>query len=180
MKRPIAIILLLLILFNTLGYYGLYPLLRLRATRTQNQRIDAGAYHATETITLKLPLNLPYLLAGQGEDHRLHGSIRYRGNSYTLVSQRIDADTLYVVCLPDREERRVASLLARFADPTNTIAAPLKAPTLPDNLAHDYLPACTLTLNAASLLQKFRHPVTHTARWCSPAQRVITPPPEQA
>ncbi|MBT1687319.1 hypothetical protein [Dawidia soli] len=179
MKRPIAIILLLLILFNTLGYYGLYPLLRLRATRTQDQRVDAGAYQATETITLKLPLNLPYLLAGQGENHRLHGSIRYQGNSYTLVSQRIDADTLYVVCLPNREERRVASLFARLADPmNNTVAAPLKVPKLPDNL--DYLPAGVLAFNTACLLQKFRYPVTHTPRWRPPAQRIITPPPEQA
>jgi hypothetical protein len=180
MKRPIAAILLLLFLFNALGYYGLYPLLRLHTTHVLNQRVDAGAYDSRETVVLKLPLSLPYLLAGQGEDHRLRGSLRHEGQLYTLVSQHIEADTLYVVCLPNRAEHRAASLLARFADPTHTLAAPLKAPKLSDNLAHDYTLAPILTLTLGHALQIHRYAIAYTTRWCPPAQRVITPPPERA
>jgi hypothetical protein len=180
MKRPIAVILLLLFLFNALGYYGLYPLLRLHTTHVLNQRVDAGAYDRRETVVLKLPLSLPYLLAGQGEDHRLRGSLRYEGRLYTLVSQHIEADTLYVVCLPNRAEHRAASLLARFADPTHTLAAPLKAPKLSDNLAHDYTLAPILTFTVGNALQMRRYAIAFTTRWCPPAQRVITPPPERA
>lgn len=180
MKRPIATILLLLFLLNTLGYYGLYPLLRLRTTHAVNQRVDAGAYDSDETITLTLPLSLPYLLAGQGEDHRLQGSLLYQGRLYTLVSQHIEADTLYVVCLPNREEHRMASLLARFADPSHTPAAPLKVPKLSHKLAHDYTLAPILTFTPGCTRQLHRYAIAYTTRWCPPAQRVITPPPERA
>jgi hypothetical protein len=180
MKRPIAAILLLLFLLNTLGYYGLYPLLRLRTTHLLNQRVDAGAYDSNETITLALPLSLPYLLAGQGDDHRLQGSLQYQGRLYTLVSQHIEADTLYVVCLPNREDHRMASLLARFADPTHTLAAPLKASKLSHTLAHDYTLAPILTFTPGCTLPIHRYAIAHTTRWCPPAQRIITPPPERA
>jgi len=180
MKKTIAAILLLLFLLNTMGFYGLYPLLRLHTTHVLNQRVDAGAYDSSETVVLKLPLSLPYLLAGQGEDHRLRGSLRYEGRLYTLVSQHIEADTLYVVCLPNRAEHRAASLLARFADPTHTLAAPLKAPKLSDNLAHDYTLAAILTFIPGYTLPIPRYATVYTTRWCPPAQRVITPPPERA
>jgi hypothetical protein len=180
MKRPIAIILLLLFLFNTVGYYGLYPLLRMHSAHVLNQRVDAGAYNANETITLRLPLSLPYMLAGQGDDHRLQGSLRYQGQLYTLVSQRIEADTLYVVCLPNHEAHRVASVLARVHNPTHTLAAPLKAPKLPSSLTDSYTPAPVITFAAIGIVQKQRYATTYTTHWHAPVQRVITPPPEQA
>lgn len=180
MKRPIATILLLLFLFNTVGYYGLYPLLRMHSTHALNQRIDAGAYTLDETITLRLPLNLPYLLAGQGDDHRLQGSLRYQGKLYTLVSQRIEADTLYVVCLPNREAHRVAAVLASFNNPTRTLAAPLKAPKLPSSLTDNYTQAPTLTFDATYVVQKQRYAIACTPHWHTPVHGVITPPPQQA
>lgn len=179
MKRPIAIILLLLFLFNTVGYYGLYPLLRMHSTHVLSQRVDAGAYNPNETITLRLPLSLPYLLAGQGDDHRLQGSLRYQGKLYTLVSQRIEGDTLYVVCLPNREAHRVASVLARFSNHTHTLAAPLKATKLPSSLTDNYTPAPTMTFVATSVVPKQRYAIAYTTHWHTPVQRVITPPPEQ-
>jgi hypothetical protein len=179
MKRPIAAILLLLCLFNTVGYYGLYPLLRVHSAHVLNQRIDAGSYTSDETVTLRLPLSLPYLLAGQGDDHRLQGSLRYQGTLYTLVSQRIEADTLYVVCLPNHEAHRVASVLARFNNPAHTLAAPLKAPKLPSTLTDSYTPAPTMTFAATCVLQKQRYAIMYTPYWHTPVQGIITPPPEQ-
>lgn len=179
MKRPVAAILLLLFLFNTVGYYGLYPLLRMHSTHVLNQRVDAGAYSSNETITLKLPLSLPYLLVGQGDDHRLQGSLRHQGKLYTLISQHIEADTLYVVCLQNREAHRVASALARMNNPTHTLAAPLKAHKLPSSLTDNYTPAPTMIFGATYVLHKQRYAIAYPAHWHTPVQGVITPPPEQ-
>ncbi len=60
LKRIISIFLVFLLLFNTLGFYGLLQGLRYKSTLDLVTRLDNHRYSEDETILLKIPVAVPY------------------------------------------------------------------------------------------------------------------------
>lgn len=113
MKRSVAILLIFLLLFNALGFYGLLEGWRYKSSKELVRKLDNREYSADETVTIKVPFNLPYQLTSQ-EFQRVDGEISYNGEFYRLVKQKFENDSLVIVCIKDHESQRIHQALADY------------------------------------------------------------------
>ena len=115
MKKLAAILLAVLILFNTLGFYAVLVGLRYKVKQDLVQRLDEDQYRQEETITMKVPLSVPYYMDDQGYE-RVNGEIEHQGEFYRLVKQKLVRDTLYVVCIKDKKSKQINKALTDYVE----------------------------------------------------------------
>lgn len=114
MRNFLAILLIILLLLNVCGYYGLFLGWKYRNDLSMIQKLDEENYNLAETITLKVPLTVPY--ATDSRDFvRVNGEFEHKGEFYRLVKQRLFQDTLYIVCVKDHENKKIHQALSSFA-----------------------------------------------------------------
>lgn len=139
MKKLTTILLTALLLLHVLGYYGLFIGLRYHNTQTLVQRLDSDRYDASEAITLKIPLAVPYRVDDSGYE-RIDGEFEHQGELYRMVKQRLSNDTLYMVCVKDHQGSRISKALKdyvkTFSDKPSGDTAPAKAFS---SLSKDYM-----------------------------------------
>jgi hypothetical protein len=102
-----------LLLFNALGFYVLYVGVRFKVNRDVVQRLDDQDYVDDETVTLKVPLVLPYHIE-LSEYERVDGEIEHEGQTYRLVKQKHENDTLFIVCYRDSHSQQIKQVLADY------------------------------------------------------------------
>jgi len=112
LKRSIAIFLIFLLLFNALGFFGLFVGLRYKTASDLVERLDNNQYMEDETVTIKVPMTIPYHLDSEYE--RVDGEIEHNGEFYRLVKQKLQKDTLYIVCIKDQDSKRIKQALADY------------------------------------------------------------------
>lgn len=92
----------------------------MQAKREVVQKLDNEDYLPEETITLKFPMSLPYPIHTDNY-HRVNGEFEYNGQHYKLVKQKLEADTLYIVCYKDNSVKRIDNAFADFARFSNDL-----------------------------------------------------------
>ena len=95
------------------GYYGLFFGLRYANDREMQEKLDADAFDTSETITIAVPIAIPYMVDSRTFE-RVDGKVEHNGASYRLLKQRFERDTLYMVCVKDVQDERIDQALARF------------------------------------------------------------------
>lgn len=123
MKKLLATLFLIVFLFNIGGYYVFFWGLHFTATVRLNNELDAGNYSSDETFEFKVPLTVPYPIYDNGFG-RAHGDFEYAGEFYTLVKQKLENDTLYVVCIKNRKKQQLAEAFTEFASVSNDTGNP--------------------------------------------------------
>jgi hypothetical protein len=113
LKKLTAIFFALLVLFNALGFYGLLVGLQYKTRLDMVQRLDNEQYKATETVTFRFPLALPYHIDKKVFE-RVDGEIEHHGEFYRLVKQKLERDTLYIVCIKDNDSKRIHHALTDY------------------------------------------------------------------
>ena len=179
MKKAFAITLLILFVFQFVGYYVIYVGLRYHAKSELLTRLDAKDYSSEETITLKIPFTLPYWMDSR-EYERVNGEFQYQGEFYHLVEQKLEKDTLYVVCIKDASETRLHEAMTDYVKLTNDIpASSQKNVKLFGSLMKDYVKGNGTEIleiqQGWSLAYLFGDPCFHLLSISSP---VFSPPPE--
>lgn len=114
MKNIISICLVTLLLLNVMGYYGVFLGMRYRNTQEFIQRLDAETYNTSETLTLKIPVSIPYY--GETEFVRVDGEIEHEGQFYRLVKQKYERDTLHIVCIRDVKRQHIQNALKDYVE----------------------------------------------------------------
>lgn len=76
-------------------------------------RLDNKQYSEHETVTLKVPMAVPYHI-DVNEFERVDGEIEYKGEYYRLIKQKLEKDTLYIVCIKDQDSKRINQALADY------------------------------------------------------------------
>jgi len=122
LKKLVSILLLSVFLFNLGGYYAMFWGLRYQANKELQQRLDEFDYTESQAVTIKIPLTLPYQLNREGFE-RLAGEFEYHGEFYKLVKQKLDNDTLSIVCIKDHKEKQLVSTMIDFAKLSNDLPA---------------------------------------------------------
>ena len=113
MKKVVSILLVALLLFNALGYYGLFVGLQYQNKKQLIQRFDGADYDESDEVTIKVPITVPY--ATESEDfQRVDGEFQHEGEFYHMVKQRLSHDTLYIVCVKDRTTKRIHQALSDY------------------------------------------------------------------
>jgi hypothetical protein len=111
-KKIVSILLIFLLLFNALGFFGLFIGLRYKSKLDLVQRLDKQQYSDDETITLKIPISIPYQMGTEYE--RIDGEVQHHGEYYRLIKQKFESDTLYLVCIKDQTSSRMEQALTDY------------------------------------------------------------------
>jgi hypothetical protein len=105
-------------LFNTAGYTFLFRYLNQETTHEISRQIDSKSYDDNELVELKIALNLPY--QSSMSDYELHsGEITLNGSHHNYVKRKISGDTLYLLCLPNREKDKLQLAETNFSKDAN-------------------------------------------------------------
>ena len=152
--------------------------LRYQAKVEMISRIDSRDFSNSETITLKIPFTLPYW--ADSEDYaRVDGEFQYQGEFFKLVEQKLEKDTLYVVCIKDMTEKQLFTTLSEYVKLANDIpASSQQTLKLLGSLIKDYVPALQIEiLTSQGWIQEFPYhaPSFDLLTLSSP---VFSPPPE--
>jgi hypothetical protein len=120
LKKVFSITLLALFLFQFIGYYFVYMGLRYQAKSELMLRLDSREYSYDETITLKIPFALPYWVDSKSYE-RVDGEFQYKDEFYRLVEQKLEKDTLYIVCIKDSAEKKLFGAMSNYVKLTNDL-----------------------------------------------------------
>lgn len=137
MKKLAAFALLFIFLFNIGGYSLLYWVEDQKASSELRSRIDRDEFSGSQSITLKVPLAIPY--QPDRDYQRVDGEFEYQGQFYKLVKQRVLGDTLYVVCVIDSKKKELVDEMNDFtrkASESSSTDQPLKVAS--SKLLQDY------------------------------------------
>jgi len=105
----------LLLLFNTGGYYFVFLGLKHDAISRLNKKLDEDKYLDGETLTIKVPLTLPYPINNIGYQ-RISGQYEHNGEAFSLVKQKHENDTLFIVCIKNEKADHFKRLAQKFVE----------------------------------------------------------------
>lgn len=118
MKKGLAIIFLMVFLFNVGGYYVVFWGLRFHTDQQLSDRVKANLYGADEIVELRIPVTLPYPIQDQGFQP-VDGRFEHQGEHFKLIKHKFENDTLYVVCIRDLETRRLVNTMRNYVEMAN-------------------------------------------------------------
>ncbi len=98
-----------------------YWVAKSRARRDLTVRLDADNYSSNELLVLSIPISIPYLQ--QESYERVNGEFEYQGQYYSLVKQRLENDTLFLVCIKDHHKKKLVSALNEYSSMVNDLPA---------------------------------------------------------
>lgn len=112
-KKLSIIGLLLLLLLNAAGYYGVFLTAWFQNNQTMISQFDADAYNADDVKMLKIPITIPYPIQDNGFE-RVDGVFEHNGEFYRLIKQRFYQDTLHVICIKDVQRKNIHQALTDY------------------------------------------------------------------
>jgi hypothetical protein len=121
LKRIAAILLLALMVFNLAGYRWLFSAIENKATAKLEQKISAGKYNDEQLVEIRIPLNMPYYTDKDYES--VYGETDFNGEHYRYVKRKVSGNTLYLLCLPNKEKNDIAKVKNEFTKAVNDIPA---------------------------------------------------------
>ena len=132
------------------GYYLVFWGLKSQANQELLHRLDAEQYSSQDLVVITIPVSLPYPIQQNGYE-RVNGEFQYNGEFYNLVKQRLENDTLFLVCIKDHDEGSLADALSEYTSMANNLPSNAKHTLeLFGKLFKDYTPT-TLIAEATSI-----------------------------
>ena len=119
MKKIAAILLLSLFVFNLAGYRWLFTSIENRATASLEQKISSGTYSEDQLVEIQIPLNMPYY--SDKEYENVYGETDWNGEHYRYVKRKVSGNTLYLLCLPNKEKTSIAKVKNEFTKAVNDV-----------------------------------------------------------
>ena len=166
-------------LFNVGGYGLVFWLAERHANQKLESRLNDNQYEDTETVLLKIPIDLPYPIT-QNDYERVTGDFEYEGQFYTMVKQKIENNTLFLVCVKNTDATHLAVVKKDYTALANDVKGESKSPlnNLLAKMFKDFSSAESLSISMASVLLA-EYLFTEPAISLSIASYAIdSPPPE--
>ena len=163
-------------LLNALGFLGILVGMQYHSGRALESRLDNDQYDASQTVVLKFPMTLPYQ-TDQESYERVEGKFEHRGEFYRLVKQKLEKDTLYIVCIKDQDGKRIAAALSDYVKTYTDKPADAKQTLKSFTFIKDFLPTTTQIQSASLGWNHDVYPPSATAFYASVPARHASPPP---
>lgn len=106
MKKGISILLLLVFLFNMVGYKLFFFYMEEAADRCVEARLDMLSDGDKQLIEVKIPINLPYHTNWK-DFERVDGEVAFKGAIYKFVKRKVYRDTLILLCIDYKEKLNI-------------------------------------------------------------------------
>jgi hypothetical protein len=168
----------LLFLLNVLGYYGVLVGLQLKNKQDLQAQFDSDEYERQHEVTIKVPLTIPYATDSK-EYSRVDGEFEHEGDVYRMVKQKLQSDTLYIVCVKDATSKDIRQALAEYVKSfTDKPASEKSQSKTLQNFIKDYI-ATTTSLQSKS--SGWSNNVTHSEKvvaYPNGIANVTSPPPK--
>jgi hypothetical protein len=103
MRKTAAILLLMLFVFNTIGYKLWFTIAMQHADNRLEAALDKNNFNEQDLFTLKIPINLPYQNSWSSFE-RTNGEITVDGETYVYVQRKVQNDTMYLQCIRHTEK----------------------------------------------------------------------------
>ena len=107
--------------FNLAGYRWLFTAIEKKATANLERKISSGEYSDEQLIEIRIPLNMPYYSDKDYEE--VYGETDFKGEHYRYVKRKVSGNTLYLMCLPNKEKTSIANAKNEFTKAVNDIPA---------------------------------------------------------
>ena len=120
-KKVAAILLLSLMVFNLVGYRWLFSAIEKKATATLEEKISSGKYSDEQLVEIRIPLNMPYY--SDKEYENVYGETDFNGEHYRYVKRKVSGNTLYLLCLPNKEKTSLVKVKNEFTKAVNDVPA---------------------------------------------------------
>lgn len=141
-KRLLTLFLLLLFMLNIVGYYGVFVGISLSDAAAMRQDFDMEKPLQDEVL-IKVPIAIPYAVDAT-DYQRVDGEFEHQGQVFRLVKQKLQSDTLYIVCVKDDSAVKINQALADYVKTFTDKPTTTKSGTVPTfQFSKDYLPITT-------------------------------------
>lgn len=107
--------------FNLVGYRWLLSAIENKATANLEQKISSGNYSDEQLVEIRIPLNMPYY--SDKEYENVYGETDFNGEHYRYVKRKVSGNTLYLLCLPNKEKTSIAKVKNEFTKAVNDVPA---------------------------------------------------------
>lgn len=121
MRKTAAILILMLLVFNTVGYKLWFSIAMQKADHTLEAALDKQHFNQQDLFTLKIPINLPYQ-NGFSSFERVNGEISVNGIVYKYVQSKVANDTLFLQCIRHTEKNSLAQQSNDYFGKVNDVA----------------------------------------------------------
>jgi len=105
--------------FNLAGYRWLFSAIEKNATAKLEQKISTGKYSDEQLVEIRIPLNMPYYSDKDYES--VYGETDWNGEHYRYVKRKVSGNTLYLLCLPNKEKTSIVKVKNEFTKAVNDI-----------------------------------------------------------
>jgi hypothetical protein len=126
-KKIASISLLIVLLFNWVGFRAFISCCRNAATARLETQLDSDQYDTSQLILLKVPIRDLAYYNSSSRFERAFGEIESGGIHYRYVKERLYNDSLELLCIPDNEATRFQSAGNEFFSLVNDL----------QNIGHD-------------------------------------------
>jgi hypothetical protein len=121
MRKSASIILLLILLFNMIGYRAWFYYAEKKADASMEARIDKDQYDENDLVTLQIPLYSPYQLE-QKTFERTNGEVNINGKTFKYVKRKVSDGNLILLCLADNHKTVLKNAKSEFGNGVNDLA----------------------------------------------------------
>lgn len=114
MKRFATILLLLILIFNFIGYRFFSSYLQEKANAQLEARLDKNDYDDSQLISFKIPVTHLSYYNTSSQFERVDGQIEIKGVQYKYVKRRIYNDSVELLCIPNQTAMSLQSANDEF------------------------------------------------------------------
>lgn len=121
MKRAASILLLIVLLFNFIGYRLVSFYLENKANQQLEAKLDKNDYDDAQLISLKIPVTHLSYYNNSIQFERVDGQIEVNGVQYKYVKRRIYNDSVELLCIPNQTAMSLRSAKDEFFKMVNDL-----------------------------------------------------------
>ncbi|MBM3178625.1 MAG: hypothetical protein FJZ78_11545 [Bacteroidetes bacterium] len=136
-RRFLSIALLVVFAFEFGGYLVMISVLKNEASSDLREKIESGLLESSDLTEVKVQFSLPYPI-NHSMDESVDAEFTAGKNSYQLVSQSIQNDTLSIVLAKDHRTARLESVLSSIQENLNDDESN-EEPLIPTHSIQDFI-----------------------------------------
>ncbi len=122
MKQLTAIFLILLFLFNFIGYRLFFYYVQEKSNAQYELSLDRNQYDESQLIAITVSLDMPYQVENTDYE-RVDGEVNVEGRIYKYVKRRVVNGQLELLCIPDHSKMKLQSAKDVFFALSNNITS---------------------------------------------------------
>jgi hypothetical protein len=120
LRKSATIILLLILLFNIIGYRVWFYYAEQKADMAMEARLDKDQYDVNDLISITVPLDNPYQLE-QRNFQRIDGEFNFQGKNFKYVKRKVSDGKLILLCIPDARKMVLKKAKAEYGNAANDL-----------------------------------------------------------